>query len=69
VIAERDEFYRQADRLLLGEEMFEECLRVAREAPDPTPEQIALIGRIFGPGMRLLAQREAEAPRELQQAA
>jgi hypothetical protein len=69
VIAERDEAYRQADRLLLGEEMFEECLRIAREAPEPTPEQIALIGRIFGPGMRRLAQREAEAPRELQQAA
>jgi hypothetical protein len=69
VIAERDEFYRRADRLLLGEEMFEECLRVAREAPDPTPEQVALIGRIFGPGMRRLAGGDAEAPRELQRAA
>jgi hypothetical protein len=69
VIADRDEAYRQAARRVLGDEMFEECRRIASQAPAPTAAQIALIGRIFGPGMRLLAQREAEAPRELQRAA
>jgi hypothetical protein len=53
------EQYREATRRLLGPEMFEECCQVAREAPEPTPHQIAVTGRMFGPGMRRLAERTA----------
>jgi len=61
-LADRDEFYRARARAVLGDAMFEHCRQVALSAPAPSPEQVAVIGRIFGPGMRRLAAREAEAP-------
>ena len=47
--------YERQDRAVLGDELFEACVRAGREAPPPNPEQVALIARIFGPGMRRVA--------------
>lgn len=57
--ADRGEFYRERDRAILGDAMFEHCERIGRAAPAPGPEQVALIGRIFGPPLRRIAQRDA----------
>lgn len=55
---DRDEMYRRQARSVLGDAMFEHCRKVALDAPPPTPQQLAAIGRIFGPGMRRLTQSE-----------
>lgn len=44
--------YERQDRAVLGDELFEACVRAGQQAPPPNPEQVALIARIFGPGMR-----------------
>jgi hypothetical protein len=44
----------------LGPELFAQTLKIAAEAPPPTPAQVELIRRIFAPQVkRLLAERTA----------
>jgi len=43
----------EARRERLGPELFAYCQQVAADAPPPTPEQVALVGRAF----RVAAQR------------
>jgi hypothetical protein len=47
----------------LGPEMYELGLKAAAEAPPPTPAQVELIGRIFAPHVKRLAERDAQTPR------
>lgn len=59
---DRNEIYRQQARELLGDAMFEHCRQVALDAPAPTSEQLATVGRIFGPGVRRIACDLAQEP-------
>lgn len=52
--------YEARARAVLGDELFESCVRAAEQAPEPTATQIETIARIFGPPLRRLA-REAQA--------
>lgn len=65
--ADRDEFYRDQARAVLGDEMFAACRREALNAPPPTAEQLAVVARIFGPALRRLTARET--PKRLAKAA
>lgn len=54
---------REARRERLGDQAYELGLAEANAAPPPTPQQIALITRIFAPHVkRLTAHSEQAAP-------
>lgn len=46
---------REQRRARLGPEMYELGLRIAAEAPAPTPAQVELVRRIFAPHVKKLA--------------
>jgi hypothetical protein len=63
VIADRDEFSREALRARIGNKAFEKAERLAAEAPPPSPRVIEAIRLIFAPHVKRLAELEAQAPR------
>lgn len=51
---------REARAARLGPELFAYCEQVAADAPAPTPEQVALVGRAFAAaGKRIEARQRA----------
>lgn len=54
---------REARRARLGDEAYELGLAEAEAAPAPTPQQVALVARIFAPHIRrLTAPNKQPAP-------
>ena len=56
-------YSRQALAQRLGESVMADVERCVREAPKPGPEAIALVQRIFGPGMRRLRAEASQSER------
>lgn len=53
---------REQRRARLGDELYEQGLKIAAEAPPPSQRQIELMRRLFAPHIKRLAeQRKAEA--------
>lgn len=59
------EFSREALRARLGDEVFDQTVRLAAEAPAPSEQQLERVRQIFGPHVRrrAAAERSARSPR------
>lgn len=56
------EFSREALRARLGDAAFEQSVRLAAEAPPPSPEVVERISMIFAPHLKRIAERESAKP-------
>lgn len=62
-------FSREALRARLGDEVFEQTVRAAADAPQPSTEQVERVRQIFSPHIRRRATQRTKQPASRQQAA